>query len=592
MKNLLAAMGLSLIIALLAASSLQAQQPGTPATAAPLPTPTPQTTPAEPAPAQQPLQTQRDTTNAPAPFSPPWSVQFFYWLTSTTTSLRGGAAAPDFESLTYPGHGNYTPGVSLSIPVSKTALLNLSGFIAKGSSNTTANQALDLFGTTFASGDYLTSNYNIKDFKLSFQDLLYPFPRKAGQKWYLKTLWEVQYASIKTNVNAPFAPATDSSGNALVNSVSGSRYVVYPTFGLGGEYHFTRNLSFQVNGSGFAVPHHAVIGDAEGTLSYRLGAVELVIADRYYHFKTSTQNAEYFSVTMNGPYAALRIYPSLVSVPCFFCRHKTVASANGSATGAGTSTSPATPGAPADENAVSTSQNQGTSSSTAHVGTYVHRFSAGPTLSVVGLSVISGGTNTVTNSATVNTMYQTTNASSRIGYGLTAQVAVTDRFAVAIGGILRRAGYTLNTTVTTNTPTVVSGIVTTVTTSTINHEDTRANFVDIPAMVRFYSKSRHDPGPRWFVEAGAAWRKAENIRTSMSFTDASSVLSCCTNTPITPAHGSSIGIVAGAGVQVADAFGIKVVPEVRYTRWMSPIFDALTTRTQQNEIAAGLSIVF
>ena len=50
--------------------------------------------------------------------------------------------------------------------------------------------------------------------------------------------------------------------------------------------------------------------------------------------------------------------------------------------------------------------------------------------------------------------------------------------------------------------------------------------------------------------------------------------------------------MAGAGVQVADAFGIKVVPEVRYTRWMSPIFDALTTHTQQNEVAAGFSIVF
>jgi hypothetical protein len=211
---------------------------------------------------------------------------------------------------------------------------------------------------------------------------------------------------------------------------------------------------------------------------------------------------------------------------------------------------------------------------------------------VEGLNVITGGTNTVTNSSTVNTMYQTKAASSRFGYGLTAQVAVTDRFAVAFAGILRRVGYTFDTTVTTSKPTVIGGVVTTVTTSTNTHEDTRANLIDIPATVRFYSRSRHEPGARWFVEGGAAWRKTDSIRTSMSSSDANSVLSCCTTTPIQPAHNSVFGIVAGAGVQVMDAFGIKVIPEVRYTRWMSPVFHSFTTNTQQNEVTAGFSITF
>jgi hypothetical protein len=78
----------------------------------------------------------------------------------------------------------------------------------------------------------------------------------------------------------------------------------------------------------------------------------------------------------------------------------------------------------------------------------------------------------------------------------------------------------------------------------------------------------------------------------MDFTDASSVLSCCTTTPTQPEHRSAFGVTAGAGVQVMDAFGIRVVPEVRYTRWMSPIFHSFTTNTQQNEVAAGLSITF
>ena len=595
MKKLLAPVRLFAIIALLVASCAEGQQPplqpGTPATAAPQTTPAPQTSPppATPVPQSTPsqpiVQNQSDTT-VPLP-SQPWSIEPFYWMTHTTPALRGGAAALDFENLDYPGHGNYTVGGTISIPVSKTAMLNFSGFQSKASTNTSANQALDLFGTTFAAGDFLTADYTIRNFKLSFQDLLYPFPRKAGQKWDLKTLWEVQYTSVKTNVNAPFAPATDSSGNALVNNVSATRYVIYPTFGLAAEYHLTRNLLVQANASGFAIPHHAVIGDAEGSLSYRLRGVELIVADKYYHFKTSPQNAEYFSATLMGPYAALRLYPSEISVPCFFCRRKTVASNTGNTPSANSENPPASE-SPAT---TSTSQSNNTSSSTDQK-TYVRRFSAGATLSVLGLPLVPGGTNTVTNSSTVNTMYQTTGASSRIGYGIIGQVVLTDHFAIAVEGIVRRFGYQMTTTVTTTVPAVVSGIVTTVTTSTILHEDTRARLIDVPAMLRYYAHSRHDPGAHWFFEGGGAWRKPESIRTSTDFTNASSVLSCCTNTPTAPAHPNSYGIVAGVGVQLTDAFGVRVVPEVRYTRWMNPVFHAFTTNTQQNEVAAGFSITF
>ncbi len=595
MKKLLAPVRLSAIIALLGASCAEGQQPtlqpGTPATAAPQTTPAPQTSPppaATPSPQSSPsqpiVQNQSDTTTTPP--STPWSIEPFYWMTHTTPALRGGAAALDFENLNYPGNGNYTLGGQISIPVSKTAMLNFSGFQSKASTSTTANQALDLFGTTFAAGDFLTADYTIRNFKLSFQDLLYPFPRKAGQKWDFKTLWEVQYTSVKTNVNAPFAPATDSSGNALVNNVSGSRYVIYPTFGLAAEYHLTRNLVVEANASGFAIPHHAVIGDAEGSLSYRLRGVELIVADKYYHFKTSTQNAEYFSATLMGPYAALRLYPSEISVPCFFCRRKTVASNTGN-TSSANSENP-----PPNESPATTSTSQSNTSSSTDQKTFVRRFSAGATLSVLGLNLVPGGTNTVTNSSTVNTMYQTTGASSRIGYGIIGQVVLTDHFAIAFEGILRRFGYQMTTTVTTTTPAVVSGIVTTVTTSTILHEDTRARLIDVPAMLRYYAHSRHDPGAHWFFEGGGAWRKPESIRTSTDFTNASSVLSCCTNTPTAPAHPNSYGIVAGVGVQLTDAFGVRVVPEVRYTRWMNPVFHAFTTTTQQNEVAAGFSITF
>ena len=471
-------------------------------------------------------------------------------------------------------------------------MLNFSGFITKGATNTTLALNPDLFGTVYTPGEFLTANYTIKDFKLSLQDLLFPFPRKNTQKWHIKTLWEVQYASIATSINAPYAPATDSSGNAVVNNSTGSRMVVYPTFGLAGEYHLTKNLELEANGSGFTIPHHATIGDAEGSIGYRLGDVELVVAEKLFHFKTSPQNSEYFRTTLLGAYAGLRWYPRKYSIPCPFCSRKTTAANNGSASSSSTADE-STSSSSQNESTLTTGQGGGTSSSAKdQQGTFVRRFSGGATLSVLGLSPIPGANSTVNNSSAVTTVYKTTGASERIGYGVTAQVAVTDHFAIAVGGLLRRIGYQLDTTITTTTPTIVDGVETTTTNSIGTHEDTRARLIDIPALVRYYHRGRHEPGPRWFVEGGGAWRDATGIRTSLSSTDIDSVLHCCTNTPAQPAHGNARGIVAGAGLQLIDTFGIRVVPEVRYTRWMNPIFEALTTDTRRNEIAAGFSLSF
>ncbi len=240
----------------------------------------------------------------------------------------------------------------------------------------------------------------------------------------------------------------------------------------------------------------------------------------------------------------------------------------------------------------------GTSSSTSpdqsgnSANTYVRRFSAGATLSVVGLSLVSGGSNTVTNSTTVSTAYDSSSVSSRIGYGATVQVAVTDRFAVAIGGYLRKMGYTLTTTVTTTTTTSLNGVLTPTSSSTSTQEDTRNRAIDIPVLVRYYSKGRHVPGARWFIDGGGAFRDAIDFRTSVSATDASGNTTCCTNVSTVPTHKTSPGAVVGAGFQLIDPFGIRVIPEVRYTRWFDPTFEGVTARSQRNQIEATLTLGF
>lgn len=223
-------------------------------------------------------------------------------------------------------------------------------------------------------------------------------------------------------------------------------------------------------------------------------------------------------------------------------------------------------------------------------------FSVGITGSALGLDQITGGSNTTTtqlNAANVQTVdLNTKNHSSRFGYGITMQVAVTEHFTVAIGAYLRRMGYTLTSNVTTDTTTFINGTSSTTSATTGTVEDTRATLVDIPLLVRFYGKGRHTPGARWFVEGGGAWRDVRKISSSISATDSTGVVACCTTGTIRPAHSNARGVVGGAGAQFIDPFGIRVIPEIRYTRWFNQIFDTTTTHMQRNQVEAALTLSF
>ena len=239
----------------------------------------------------------------------------------------------------------------------------------------------------------------------------------------------------------------------------------------------------------------------------------------------------------------------------------------------------------------------GTSTSTSPSATdksrsYVRRFSIGATLSVTPLNMIRGGSSSVTNSNTVSTDYTSANASSRFGYGISAQAAITDHIAFAVGIYLRRLGYTLDTTVNTTTNVVEGGQVVQTTTSTSTHEDTRSNIFDVPFVLRYYHKNRHTRGGRWFAELGGAWRDVSHIRSSFGATDENGVSTCCTFGRATPVHKSSIGYVAGAGLQFIDPVGIRVVPEVRYTRWRNQIFDLNTVRTGANQVEICFTLAY
>jgi hypothetical protein len=225
---------------------------------------------------------------------------------------------------------------------------------------------------------------------------------------------------------------------------------------------------------------------------------------------------------------------------------------------------------------------------------YVRRISAGVTLSVLGLSSMgNGSTQASTTTPPMSAAYNTTRAkgySQWIGYGVTAQASITDHIAVSAGAFLRRMGYTLNSDVYTgvDNPNTVADE----RTHTVTNENTHARLIDFPVTVRYYTSSRHSPGPRAFFEGGGVLRRVSSVGSSTDTTINDGTTSCCITVAATPAHKSVKGFVGGFGVQLIDPVGIRVIPEVRYTRWMAEPFQAFSTSTRRNQVELMISLSF
>jgi len=283
------------------ASLTFAQQTSTTTAQQPQPAPAPAS---KPVPAAQP-ETPLNTSDAQ------FSIQLFYWQPFDQPDLRGGAAnvGPYPGNLDYPGKPKRAPGAVISLPAGRNNTLRFSYFRIQGEGNTTAPANLTLFNTDFSPGDYLVTTYTLQNVKISYDFLSYPYPANPA-RFRLKTLWEVQYTSIKNSIDAPLKPVlTDASGNPISNTATGTRWMIYPSLGLAIEKALTAHFRVEAKASGFAFPHHATIYDAEASAVFRTGRYEVAVGAKAFHFKTSTQNSQYLVATFPGVFVAFRYYP-------------------------------------------------------------------------------------------------------------------------------------------------------------------------------------------------------------------------------------------------------------------------------------------
>jgi hypothetical protein len=260
----------------------------------------PQPQPPQSAPASKPA-----TPDYPDPRG--FTIGISYWVTSIGSGpdLIGGKQSPDYATLTGLGKPKTSPGAEISFPISRTGSLHVEYFRTLGDGNQTLSRDSDLFANQFYKGDYLSTQYKIQSVKFYLDDLLYPHSFPVA-RFRLKSLWEIQYVSIKSSIDAPLAPTTDSSGNAISTTGQGSRRAVLPTFGLAAEYAMTPHVLFRVDATGFGLRHRSEIWDAEAVIAWRRRHFEILGGAKAFHFKTSPNNTEYLSSTVNGAFVGLR----------------------------------------------------------------------------------------------------------------------------------------------------------------------------------------------------------------------------------------------------------------------------------------------
>jgi hypothetical protein len=239
------------------------------------------------------------------------------WLpTETPTIDKGHAAAFTQASLTkLQGKPKFTQGAEAGIALGLHNALRLSYFESRaaGDFNNTTDRAL--WGQLYPAGDLVSTNYRLQNFKLSFEYLTWPYPVES-RTFRLKTLYQLQYTSVRTVFDRPLQPLVDNNGlpladangNPLTYAGQGTRAFFAPTLGVGVTKYVSRSFRLEANATGFAIPHHTTIWDTDASANLRFGHFELRVGAKAFHFKTSTQAEFFVRNTMASAFVGLRWY--------------------------------------------------------------------------------------------------------------------------------------------------------------------------------------------------------------------------------------------------------------------------------------------
>lgn len=238
------------------------------------------------------------------------SVQLIGWMVDAKPILQGGASTVTTTSteLGLAHENRPIPGVEISIPAGSGNSVRITYFRLLGQNDTYAPVPLTISGNPYSAGLLLNDAYTFQMLKGSWDFLTYTVD-PGGRNLRIKTLWEVQYLRVNSVIDAPQIDAQNLlTGNTTTATTGVEKNFVLPTLGVGLEQAPSRLFRWEAKVSGFGIPHHAAILDAEANAVLRAGKFDILIGGKYYYFKTSPQSDEYFRCPLYGPSIALRWY--------------------------------------------------------------------------------------------------------------------------------------------------------------------------------------------------------------------------------------------------------------------------------------------
>lgn len=264
----------------------------------------------EPSPAQVPTG-PRTTQPPPLPPSPPdvklqdeGKISFdpFLWFPNGQPTFDKGKGTTSTEAsrIVLPGKSNYARGLRVSVPAGGHNALRVSYFDNKANGHVAAPTDLNLWSSGYTARDPLSTSYNLRSLKLSYEYLTWPYP-VASRRFRLKTLWQVQYLHIASGFSTPNSDGSLNTGN-------GAKNIILPTLGLGVTEYVSQQFRIDVNASGFMLPHRSALGDVDADLAYKFGRVELRGGLKGFYFKTSPNADFYMKGRLVGAFVGVRLY--------------------------------------------------------------------------------------------------------------------------------------------------------------------------------------------------------------------------------------------------------------------------------------------
>ena len=230
------------------------------------------------------------------------SLEAFGWIPFGHPSFDKGqnSTSTVASNATLDGPRKIGWGATLRVPAIVHNTLRFSYFQNQANGNFTAGAPLTLWSSGYNAGDYISTQYRLRSFRVSFDFLTWPFPVR-NRRFRLKTLWQFHYTNVKSTFDAPLSASPPAPG-------TGSKTIYWPGFGLGVTYYLSDNFRLEALGSGFAIPGHPAIADGEANIAYKFGRLEFRAGGKLFYFRTTPQADFYMKGLLAGGFVGLRFY--------------------------------------------------------------------------------------------------------------------------------------------------------------------------------------------------------------------------------------------------------------------------------------------